>query len=65
MSPTTRVGQSDPTRGTAPEAITPGRYAGTVAVVTGAARASAGPRRAAWPPRGEPWPASIWPRTPS
>jgi NAD(P)-dependent dehydrogenase (short-subunit alcohol dehydrogenase family) len=36
MSPTTRVGQSDPTRGTAPEAITPGRYAGTVALVTGA-----------------------------
>jgi NAD(P)-dependent dehydrogenase (short-subunit alcohol dehydrogenase family) len=35
MSPTTRVGQSDPTRGTAPEAITPGRYAGKVAVVTG------------------------------
>src|SRR6202162_5007554 len=36
MSPTTRVGQSDPTRGTAPEAVTPGRYAGHVAVVTGA-----------------------------
>jgi NAD(P)-dependent dehydrogenase (short-subunit alcohol dehydrogenase family) len=36
MSPTTRVGQSDPNRGTAPEAITPGRYAGRVALVTGA-----------------------------
>ena len=36
MSPTTRVGESDPTRGTAPEAITPGRYDGRVAVVTGA-----------------------------
>jgi NAD(P)-dependent dehydrogenase (short-subunit alcohol dehydrogenase family) len=36
MSPTTRVGESDPTRGTAPEAITPGRYAGRVALVTGA-----------------------------
>ena len=36
MSPTTRVGESDPNRGTAPEAITPGRYAGRVAVVTGA-----------------------------
>jgi NAD(P)-dependent dehydrogenase (short-subunit alcohol dehydrogenase family) len=36
MSPTTRVGESDPTRGTAPEAITPGRYVGHVAVVTGA-----------------------------
>jgi NAD(P)-dependent dehydrogenase (short-subunit alcohol dehydrogenase family) len=36
MSPTTRVGASDPNRGTAPEAITPGRYAGRVAVVTGA-----------------------------
>ena len=36
MSPTTRVGESDPNRGTAPEAITPGRYAGHVAVVTGA-----------------------------
>ena len=35
MSPTTRVGQSDPTRGTAPEAITPGRYTDKVAVVTG------------------------------
>ena len=35
MSPTTRVGESDPNRGTAPEAITPGRYAGRVAVVTG------------------------------
>ena len=36
MSPTQRVGESDPTRGTAPEAITPGRYAGHVALVTGA-----------------------------
>ena len=36
MSPTTRVGESDPNRGTAPEAITPGRYDGQVAVVTGA-----------------------------
>src|ERR1700749_2000252 len=35
MSPTTRVGESDPNRGTAPEAVTPGRYAGRVAVVTG------------------------------
>ena len=35
MSPTTRVGESDPNRGTAPEAITPGRYVGRVAVVTG------------------------------
>jgi NAD(P)-dependent dehydrogenase (short-subunit alcohol dehydrogenase family) len=37
MSPTTRVGEADPTRGTAPESISPGRYAGRVAVVTGAA----------------------------
>ena len=37
MSPTTRVGESDPNRGTAPEAITPGRYRGQVALVTGAA----------------------------
>jgi NAD(P)-dependent dehydrogenase (short-subunit alcohol dehydrogenase family) len=37
MSPTTRVGESDPTRGTAPQGITPGRYDGQVAVVTGAA----------------------------
>ncbi len=36
MSPTKRVGQSDPKRGTAPEVFTPGRYAGRVAVVTGA-----------------------------
>lgn len=36
MSPTKRVGESDPNRGTAPEAITPGRYEGRVAVVTGA-----------------------------
>jgi NAD(P)-dependent dehydrogenase (short-subunit alcohol dehydrogenase family) len=36
MSPTKRVGQSDPNRGTTPEVITPGRYAGRVAVVTGA-----------------------------
>ena len=35
MSPTTRVGESDPDRGTTPEAITPGRYTGRVAVVTG------------------------------
>jgi NAD(P)-dependent dehydrogenase (short-subunit alcohol dehydrogenase family) len=35
MSPTTRVGESDPNRGTAPEAITPGRYSGRVALVTG------------------------------
>jgi NAD(P)-dependent dehydrogenase (short-subunit alcohol dehydrogenase family) len=36
MSPTKRVGESDPNRGTAPEAITPGRYKGQVALVTGA-----------------------------
>src|SRR5580700_7891177 len=36
MSPTKRVGESDPKRGTAPEAITPGRYRGHVAIVTGA-----------------------------
>jgi len=36
MSPTKRVGESDPKRGTAPEAITPGRYRGQVAIVTGA-----------------------------
>ena len=36
MSPTTRVGESDPNRGTAPEAITPGRYKGQVVIVTGA-----------------------------
>jgi NAD(P)-dependent dehydrogenase (short-subunit alcohol dehydrogenase family) len=36
MSPTTRVGQSDPNRGTAVEVCTPGRYAGRVALVTGA-----------------------------
>jgi NAD(P)-dependent dehydrogenase (short-subunit alcohol dehydrogenase family) len=36
MSPTTRVGEADPKRGTAPELITPGRYKGRVAVVTGA-----------------------------
>jgi NAD(P)-dependent dehydrogenase (short-subunit alcohol dehydrogenase family) len=36
MSPTKRVGESDPNRGTAPEAITPGRYRGQVAIVTGA-----------------------------
>jgi NAD(P)-dependent dehydrogenase (short-subunit alcohol dehydrogenase family) len=36
MSPTKRVGESDPNRGTAPEAITPGRYQGQVAIVTGA-----------------------------
>ena len=36
MSPTKRVGESDPNRGTTPEAITPGRYQGRVAIVTGA-----------------------------
>jgi NAD(P)-dependent dehydrogenase (short-subunit alcohol dehydrogenase family) len=36
MSPTKRVGESDPNRGTAPEAITAGRYTGRVAIVTGA-----------------------------
>ena len=36
MSPTRRVGVSDPNRGTAPESITPGRYKGQVAIVTGA-----------------------------
>ncbi|HEY1444736.1 MAG TPA: SDR family NAD(P)-dependent oxidoreductase [Acidimicrobiales bacterium] len=36
MSPTKRVGESDPNRGTAPEAITPSRYKGQVAIVTGA-----------------------------
>ncbi len=37
MSPTTRVGESDPNRGTVPESVTPGRYRGHVALVTGAA----------------------------
>ena len=37
MSPTTRVRQADPDRGTAVETFMPGRYAGRVAVVTGAA----------------------------
>jgi NAD(P)-dependent dehydrogenase (short-subunit alcohol dehydrogenase family) len=36
MSPTTRVGEADPDRGTAVEAYTPGRYVGRVALVTGA-----------------------------
>jgi NAD(P)-dependent dehydrogenase (short-subunit alcohol dehydrogenase family) len=36
MSPTIRVGESDPNRGTAPETFSRGRYAGRVAVVTGA-----------------------------
>jgi NAD(P)-dependent dehydrogenase (short-subunit alcohol dehydrogenase family) len=36
MSPTTRVGASDPDRGTAVETYTTGRYLGRVAVVTGA-----------------------------
>jgi NAD(P)-dependent dehydrogenase (short-subunit alcohol dehydrogenase family) len=35
MSPTTRVGQADPNRGTAPEVFTAGRYDGKVALVTG------------------------------
>jgi NAD(P)-dependent dehydrogenase (short-subunit alcohol dehydrogenase family) len=37
MSPTTRVRKADPDRGTAVETLTPGRYEGRVAVVTGAA----------------------------
>jgi NAD(P)-dependent dehydrogenase (short-subunit alcohol dehydrogenase family) len=37
MSPTTRVGESDPNRGTAPESVTPGRYHEHVALVTGSA----------------------------
>ena len=36
MSPTTRVGKSDPDRGTAVETFTAGRYEGRIAVVTGA-----------------------------
>jgi NAD(P)-dependent dehydrogenase (short-subunit alcohol dehydrogenase family) len=36
MSPTTRVREADPNRGTAVETLTVGRYAGRVAVVTGA-----------------------------
>jgi NAD(P)-dependent dehydrogenase (short-subunit alcohol dehydrogenase family) len=36
MSPTKRVGEADPNRGTAVEVCTPGRYAGKVALVTGA-----------------------------
>jgi len=36
MSPTTRIGKSDPNRGTAPEVFTVGRYDGRVALVTGA-----------------------------
>ena len=37
MSPTTRVRQADPERGTAVETMMPGRYDGRVALVTGAA----------------------------
>jgi NAD(P)-dependent dehydrogenase (short-subunit alcohol dehydrogenase family) len=37
MSPTTRVRQADPERGTAVETLMPGRYDGRVALVTGAA----------------------------
>jgi len=37
LSPTTRVRQADPDRGTAVETFMPGRYEGRVAVVTGAA----------------------------
>jgi NAD(P)-dependent dehydrogenase (short-subunit alcohol dehydrogenase family) len=36
MSPTKRVGEADPNRGTAVEVFTPGRYNGKVALVTGA-----------------------------
>jgi NAD(P)-dependent dehydrogenase (short-subunit alcohol dehydrogenase family) len=36
MSPTKRVGESDPNRGTAPESFSRGRYQGRVANVTGA-----------------------------
>ena len=36
MSPTKRVGEADPNRGTAVEVFTPGRYTGKVALVTGA-----------------------------
>ena len=36
MSPTTRVGEADPNRGTAPVVFTAGRYDGKVALVTGA-----------------------------
>jgi NAD(P)-dependent dehydrogenase (short-subunit alcohol dehydrogenase family) len=37
MSPTTRVRKADPSRGTAVETLTPGRYEGRVALVSGAA----------------------------
>ena len=46
MSPTTRVGESDPNRGTAPEAVSPGRYGATWRWSPGRHRASGGPRRA-------------------
>jgi NAD(P)-dependent dehydrogenase (short-subunit alcohol dehydrogenase family) len=36
MSPITRIGAADPDRGTAPEQVSPGRFAGKVALVTGA-----------------------------
>jgi NAD(P)-dependent dehydrogenase (short-subunit alcohol dehydrogenase family) len=36
MSPTQRVREADPNRGTAVETLTPGRYAGRVVLVTGA-----------------------------
>ena len=66
MSPTTRVGESDPNRGTAPEAITPGRYTGRVALVTGAGLGHRAGHGAPAGRRGRrPWPASTWPRTPS
>ena len=64
MSPTTRVGQSDPTRGTAPEVVTPGRSAGGWPSSPAPARASAGPRHGGWRPRAGRWHASTWPRTP-
>jgi NAD(P)-dependent dehydrogenase (short-subunit alcohol dehydrogenase family) len=36
MSPTTRIGEADPNRGTAPVTFMPGRFDGKVALVTGA-----------------------------
>jgi len=49
MSPIKRLGGRDAQRGTEAEYLSPGRFDGKIAVVTGAGSGSAGPRRGASP----------------
>jgi len=60
MSPIKRLGGRDAQRGTEAEYLSPGRFDGKIAVVTGAGSGIGRPRPGASPPRGRRSPAWTW-----